>query len=104
MAIYLLAVDVQRLHLGCNDANERHLLLNVQTLAYEVTAEPPHVVPSKVLVLKHKLDVLRAELEIELPCRYLLWKVSLLIRQSEPNLDNLEEVDVTSHRLVVVVR
>lgn len=44
------------------------------------------------------------ESEVELPSRYLLWEVSLLIRQSKPDLDNLEQVDVTPHGLVMIVR
>ena len=46
----------------------------------------------------------RAELEVELPSGNVLGKVTVLIRERDPNLDDLEKVDVTPHRLVVVVR
>jgi hypothetical protein len=44
----------------------------------------------------------RVELEVELP-RALVWKVALLVRKGDTKLDELEQVDVAPHRLVVVV-
>lgn len=48
--------------------------------------------------------VLDAKVEIELPCRDILRVVPILIRQGEPDLNDLEQVDIASHRLVMVVR
>lgn len=47
-------------------------------------------------------DARRVELEVELP-RALVWKVALLVRKGDTELDELEQVDVAPHRLVVVV-
>ena len=33
-----------------------------------------------------------------------MWEVALLVRERESDLDDLEEVDITPHGLVVVVR
>ena len=57
---YLLAPDVKRMHLRHYDANERDLLLDVQTLPNQVAPKSPHVVATEVLVLEDELDVVRA--------------------------------------------
>ena len=43
-------------------------------------------------------------MEVELPCRDILRIVPILVCQRDADLDYLEQVDITSHRLVVVVR
>ena len=48
--------------------------------------------------------VLGVKVEIELPCAGVLREVSLLVRESQPDLDRFEQVDVTPHRLVMVIR
>jgi len=45
-----------------------------------------------------------AELEVELPRRDVLRKVSLLVCKCDPDLNEFQEVDITSHGLVVVIR
>lgn len=56
-------------------------------------------------VEKNKMaHTLRAELEVELPGRPLLWVIPIFICQRYSDLYDLEQVDVTPHRLVVVVR
>ena len=47
--------------------------------------------------------VLCTELEVELPCGHVCGEGAILVGQCETDLDNLEEVDITSHCLVVVV-
>src|SRR6266850_8389902 len=49
---------------------------------------------------KHTLD---AEMKIELPCRHVLWVVAVFVGKREADLDDLEQVHVTAHRLIVVV-
>lgn len=51
---------------------------------------------------REEADARCVELEVELP-RALVWKVTLLVRKGDTELDELEEVDVAPHRLVVVV-
>jgi len=48
--------------------------------------------------------VLGVKVEVKLPGAGILRKVPLLVRESQPNLDRLEQVDVTPHRLVMVIR
>ena len=43
------------------------------------------------------------KLEIELPCRDVLREIALLVCECDADLDELEEVDVAPHGLVVVV-
>ena len=50
---------------------------------------------------QHALDT---EAKVELPCTWLRWHVPLRVRERDANLDDLEQVDVTAHRLVVVLR
>lgn len=45
-----------------------------------------------------------AELEVELPRRDILRKVPFLVCECDPDLNEFQEVDITSHGLVVVVR
>lgn len=47
--------------------------------------------------------VLDTEVEVKLPRRCFLGVVPLLVCERDPNLDNLEKVDITSHSLIVVV-
>ena len=47
---------------------------------------------------------LYAEVKVELPCRHVLGIVSVFVGQCDADLYYLEQVDVTSHSLVVVVR
>src|SRR5712671_6099079 len=47
---------------------------------------------------------LYAEMKVELPGRHVLGVVPVFVGERETNLNDLEQVDVTSHRLVVVVR
>ena len=49
----------------------------------------------------HSLD---AKMKIELPGRHVLRVVAVLVGKGESNLDDLEQVHVTAHRLIVVVR
>jgi hypothetical protein len=49
---------------------------------------------------KHTLD---AEMKIELPCRHVLRVVAVFVGKREADLDDLEQVHVTAHRLIVVV-
>jgi hypothetical protein len=46
----------------------------------------------------------KAKLEVELPCRAVLWTLTILVRQGDPHLDDLQEIDITSHRLIMVLR
>lgn len=46
---------------------------------------------------------LDTEVKIELPGRDILWQVPVLVCEGEPHLNNLEQVDVTPHGLVMVV-
>ena len=50
--------------------------------------------------IKNALD---AEVEVELPRGHVLWVVPVLVRDGEADLDDLQQVDVTPHGLVVVV-
>jgi hypothetical protein len=43
-------------------------------------------------------------MKVELPCRHLLRVVAVLVGKRKSDLDDLEEVHVTAHCLVVVVR
>ena len=49
------------------------------------------------------MSSLHAEVEVELPSGNILGIVAVLVCQRKADLDDLEEVDITSHRLVVVV-
>lgn len=49
------------------------------------------------------IDSLDTEVEIELPGRDVLWQVPVLVCESEPHLNDLEQVDITPHGLVMVV-
>ncbi len=49
------------------------------------------------------IRVLNIKLEVELPCR-VLWEVPLLVRECQAHLYDFEKVNITSHRLVVVIR
>lgn len=44
-----------------------------------------------------------AKLEVKLPCRDVLRKVAFFVREGNANLDELQEIDVASHCLVVIV-
>lgn len=48
-------------------------------------------------------NALDAEVEVELPRGHVLWVVPVLVRDGEADLDDLQQVDVTPHGLVVVV-
>jgi len=50
-----------------------------------------------------KKDALDAKMKIELPGRHVLGVVSVFVGKREADLDDLEEVHVTAHRLIVVV-
>ena len=50
------------------------------------------------------MPVLDVKVEVELPGTGILRKVPLLVRESQPDLDRLEQVNVTPHRLVMVIR
>jgi len=50
------------------------------------------------------VPILDVKVEVELPSAGILRKVPLLVRESQPNLDRLEQVDVAPHRLVMVIR
>lgn len=56
------------------------------------------------LVMGERSGALYVKVEVELPCADILGKVSFLIREGQPDLDRLEQVDVAPHRLVMVVR
>jgi hypothetical protein len=43
-------------------------------------------------------------MKIELPGRHVLRVVAVFVGKGESNLDDLEQVHVTAHRLIVVVR
>lgn len=47
--------------------------------------------------------VLDAEREVKLPCRHVLWVIPFLICQGKPDLNDLEEVDIAPHGLIMVV-
>ena len=47
--------------------------------------------------------VLCTELEVELPGGDVLWEVAILSRQSNTDLDDLQEVHITPHGLVMIV-
>lgn len=47
--------------------------------------------------------ILDTEVKVKLPCRCFLGVVPFLVCECNPNLDNLEKVDITSHSLIVVV-
>ena len=42
-------------------------------------------------------------MEVELPSRDILWVVPILVRKRKANLNRFEQVNVTSHGLVVIV-
>lgn len=65
-------------------------------------AYDPSVLYDAAAAGKEEANARRVELEVELP-RALVWKVTLLVRKGDTELDELEEVDVAPHRLVVVV-
>lgn len=46
---------------------------------------------------------LDTEFEVELPSRTLFRKVSLLVCERDADLNDLEQINITSHRLVVVI-
>jgi hypothetical protein len=48
-------------------------------------------------------NALDTEMKIELPGRHLLRVVAVFVGERESDLDDLEEVHVTAHRLIVVV-
>jgi hypothetical protein len=48
--------------------------------------------------------LLYAKMKIELPGRHILWVVAVFVGKGESNLDDLEQVHVTAHGLIVVVR
>jgi len=50
------------------------------------------------------VPVLGVKVEVELPGAGILRKVPLLVCESQSYLDRLEQVDVTPHRLVMVIR
>lgn len=52
---------------------------------------------------ERKQHLLHAEVEVELPCRDILRIVPILVRECDADLYYLEQVDITSHRLVVVI-
>ena len=43
-------------------------------------------------------------MKVELPGADILWEVPFLVRESQPDLVRLEQVDVAPHRLVMVIR
>lgn len=113
---------------GTHEWNETHLTLGKSTRP-EVTSSSPKYstsIPSSSFRLKSipeflsssilsgaymsslpsaplKLgDIREVELEVELP-RHAFWAIAILIAQRHAQLDNLEHVDITPHRLVVVV-
>ena len=42
-------------------------------------------------------------MEVELPCGHVLGVVPILVRDGQADLDDLQQVDVTPHGLVMVV-
>jgi hypothetical protein len=48
-------------------------------------------------------NLLDTELEIKLPSRALLRKVAFLVRQRNADLNDLQQVNIASHCLVVVI-
>jgi hypothetical protein len=50
------------------------------------------------------VPALDVKVKVELPGADILRKISLLICKGQSNLDRLEKVDVTPHRLVVIIR
>lgn len=49
----------------------------------------------------HGLD---AEVKVKLPCRHVLRVISVFVRECESDLDDLEQVNVAPHGLIVVIR
>ncbi len=49
-------------------------------------------------------NLLYAKMKIELPSRHILRVVAVFVGKGESNLDDLEQVHVTAHGLIVVVR
>ena len=47
--------------------------------------------------------LLYAKMKVELPGRHFLWVVAVFVGKGESNLDDLEQVHVTAHGLIVVV-
>ena len=50
------------------------------------------------------LRALDVKVEVELPSADILGKVSFLVRESQPDLNRFQQVDVAPHSLVVVIR
>lgn len=49
-------------------------------------------------------DSLDAKSEIKLPGTTRLRKLPVLIRKRDPDLDDFQQIDVTPHRLIMVIR
>lgn len=52
---------------------------------------------------KEQNSALHTEPKVELPRRGLWWKVAILVRERDADLNDLEKVDIAAHCLVVVV-
>jgi len=50
------------------------------------------------------MAVLDVKVKVKLPGTDILRKASFLVREGQPDLDRLEQVYVTPHRLVVIIR
>jgi len=51
-----------------------------------------------------KHNIPQAKVKVELPCRVVLRKVSIIIRQCNSDLNELEQLNITPHCLIMVVR
>lgn len=51
-----------------------------------------------------EVHVLYTEVKVELPGRHILWWCPVLIREGKTDLNNLEQIDVTAHCLVMIIR
>ena len=60
--------------------------------------------PESPRLKEEKGYALCAKMKIELPCRHVLWVVAVLVGKCKSDLNDLEEIHVTAHCLVVVVR
>jgi hypothetical protein len=56
---YLFPAYVNGLYLCRDTANERDILIDVNTLANQMFAQSPHVTPAKVLVLENEFHIVR---------------------------------------------
>jgi hypothetical protein len=79
----------------------REHVFAVPAISSPVGGGPGFAARSASSTINHSLD---AKMKIELPGRHVLRVVPILVRKGESNLDDLEQVHVTAHRLIVVVR